>query len=177
MNGPTPASSTGPLCTSFQVQTVATVAAVPAPKPAPRVPAASTCKVKAKRVKVTLVTRKRVNGRLVTVKRKVTALRRTRSGAKCPKTFRYNKQRKLTITQLLPTIAPATAKPRSVTVRVTAKGVKGSWSKRLRVVKTKQGYVITSTITLPAKFKKAGSIRIAISGSGIQLAKFVVRRA
>lgn len=172
----TPASSTGPLCTSFQVQTVA-LAAGATPVPAPPVVATATCKVTSKRIRITVKTRERANGRLVIVRRKVTALRTTRSGSRCPKTLRYDKQRKLTITTLLPTRVPANSKPKTVGVRITAKGVKGAFVKRLRVVKTKDGYAVSGTIRLPARFRKAGTIRIALSGKGIRAAKFVVRRA
>jgi len=158
-----------PLCASFTVRVLAA--------PAPQIGSSSGCLVTKTSVPVKVWVRRTNRGRVTRKRVKVIGLRTTRSGPKCPRTFRYDKRRRLTLTRMLPTLVPQTAKPRRARLRVTAKGVRKAYVRNLRVKKTADGYTISGRITLPKRYKKVRSIRLTVAGGGMQTSTRTVRRS
>lgn len=164
-----PGSPAAPLCASFTVRVVAS--------PAPQIESSSGCLVTKTAVPVKVWMRRTYRGRVTRKRVKLIGLRTTRSGPKCPRTFRYDKRRRLTVTRMLPTLVPQTAKPRRARLRITAKGVRKAYVKNLRVKKTADGYTISGRFTLPKSYKKARGVKLTVTGSGLQASTRTVRRS
>lgn len=164
-----PGSPAAPLCASFTVRVLAS--------PASQIGSSSGCRVTKTAIPVRVWVRRTVRGRVARKRVKVIGLRTTRSGPKCPRTFRLDRRRRLTLTRMLPTLVPQTAKPRKARLRIKAKGVRKVYVRNLRVRKTADGYTISGRITLPKRYKKARSIRLTVTGSGMRASTRTVRRS
>lgn len=164
-----PASPAAAPCASFTVSIVASAASP--------ITSSSGCLVTKTAVPLKVWQRKVRRGRVVKVRKKVIGLRTTRSGPKCPKTFRYNKHRRLTITRMLPTLVPQTAKPRRARLRIRAKGVRKAYVKNVRVVRTADGYTISARFTLPKAYRRATRIKLTVTGGNVRASSRTVRRA
>ena len=152
--------STGLLCTSFLVQTVATpnddVVAQ-----APRT--GGPCKVTGRTVKVRVKTVRTVKGKKRTSYRTVKVVRTAKSG-NCGQAI-VLKSGKLTIKDLAIGGAKPTSQPKKVTITVTAKGVTGKATKTLTV--SSKTAAASGEVVLPASLAGAKRITVRISGSGV----------
>lgn len=155
-----PGGSTGPLCTTFVVQTVATPVRI-VKKVDSRV--GPPCRVSGRTVKLRVKVRVRVRGQMRTVRRTIKVVHTVRRGG-CPPAVVWQPG-KLVISNLPVGAARITSQPRKVTITVTAKGIKGKVSKTL-TVKSKTA-AATGSLKLPASFAKAERLTVKIGGKGV----------
>lgn len=155
-----PGGSTGPLCTTFFVQTVATPAQI-VKKVGSRV--GPPCRVSGRTVKVRVKVRTRVRGKMRTVRRTVKVVRTVRRGG-CPQAITWQPG-KLVVSNLPVRATRVTAHPRKVTITVTAKGIKGKVTKTLAI--SKKTAAASGSLKLPASFEKAERLTVRISGKSV----------
>jgi hypothetical protein len=159
---PIPGESTGPLCTNFIVQTVATPTEVVVAKSVRNAPA---CRVSGRTVKKRVAVRRKVRGKKRTTYRTVKVTRTVRKGG-CPQAL-VVRGGKLTISNLPVRGSRLTVAPRRVTITVTARGSAGKVSKSFSV--SKKTASASGVIDLPASL--AGAKRVSVKVSGSRVAK------
>lgn len=155
-----PGSSTGPLCTSFFVKTVATaskaVHSVSARVGAP-------CQVTGRVVRHRIVVRRKRNGRTYIVRKTVKTVERVRRGQCAPSIVL--RAGKLVVSNLPVRAARVASPPRRVTITVSARGIKRRTSRTLKI-SSKTG-AASGVLVLPAGLGSAKRITVKAGGRGV----------
>lgn len=153
-----PGESTGPLCTTFLVKTVATPKKPDVIDQGKRV--VPPCKVTGRTVKQRIAVRRTVAGRIRTTYRTVKVIRTVRSGG-CPQALVF-KGGKLTISNL-PVLGSRAKTPKKVTITVTGAGGKA----KATFTVSPTTAAASGAVTLPAGLAKANRLTVKIGGPGV----------